>query len=505
MASDFRILSGNSVEMAIHRGNVSVYALLLEYGAPTHAPYRSLRPNRDIAQCKEIIRLALEYDGSNAKMDEAGSDIFYLCNLLAKRNNLSPNEMEDCLCIVEMLLQHGSRTNHFENERQTPLDMVQASNSIPPELQERLTSALRLHGGLTYKELSAKKEETKTNEQLTVPVRPTYPKSFGLATLLENEPLAIDPMFNHVVDFLKSSIIQTGYFRVSNRLAGFTCPVLVVESGYPEQNGNYDIVYRKTIKMHRRTGSTSWNQQSDDFELPVKERLVFTPPGVVIPSRVDDDMPKFLLDEVWLSLPDCECYYEANPVIQHDREFGGNLFAWAKKTGIDSTNIIKNEVKRANGFHFHSISKNTQLWPYKITQADRLTLESATQASKEAGLEGEWHRILGRQGLSEYAFTTHGQNAEGNLGRRCPYPNEIFCYMDVSRPEPGAFFRKWAYVRPPKLKTTTKISLESQEGISYWNYASVCTPKFRLSIFFGDEVSPSTVEKLQKSMLRQMR
>ena len=513
-AMDMRTYSSSAVRQAIISGNASIYALLLEYGALSHAPYREApyallhylivpkakRGEKSIANAKAIIRMALEHDGKNAKVDETGSSVFCWCEyLMNKKNNLTPDELEDCACIVEMLLQNGGKTNYYwEREKQTTLDIVLESDSLPPNLKERLVSALRLYGGLKYEELPEKMASAKPN---AAPKRPMYPKSTTFAAQLEKEPIEIDPMFNNVVEFLKSRTV-TGYFKVSNCLLGLSCPALVVELGW---GNGHNVIYRQQINIHRRTGPASWNMQSEMFERPIHERLVFTPPGVVIPSRIVDNMPNFLLREAWASMPECECYYERNADPYYKFRIGDAVLEWAKSKGAKMTNTIKMEDRTARSFHFHSFDTYMQLWPFKITQADKDTMEKAAKASKEAGVKGDWFRVLAHQGECEYVFTTHRQSIEEFRERRCPYPDEVFCFLDVPRPQPGAFFERMNR-RQNKLKLTRQISLEGIEGKAYWNYASVFSPRqFTLSLFFGDEVSAETVERLQKALLQKLK
>ncbi len=518
-AMDGRIYDSYAVERAIRNGNVAIYTLLLEYGATTHAPYRT-EPNsglfsshssgkrhdrNTLANAREIIRLAFERDGEKAQMDGTGGQLFTWCDYLTDtKRNFTLEELEDCVSIVEMLLQHGASAN-YDFRKQTTLDIVQTGDSLPPQFKERLVSALRRHGGLTHEELSAKIEAANADAKPAARRIPMYPQSTTFASQLEKEPIAIDPMFNKVVEFLKGGI-QTGHYRISNSFRGLSCPVLVVESGYPDAAKNNDIIFRRKTKFHRRTGPTSWSMQSEEFEFPSCERLVFTPPGVIIPSRIEDDMPKFLLNEAWLSLPDCECYCERNPHMR-DRHFNWSLQALAANEGIDKAKIINKECSKPNILYFNNLYTTYTSWPFKISQADKTTMELAKQASEVTGLKGVWSKILCYQGRSEYVFTTHGRSPADVLERRCPYPDEIFCILDVSasRPVADGFFQRMNN-RNPKLKKTTQLSLESMEGRSYWNYASVFIPKrFSVSIFFGDEVPPSTVEKLQKSLSQKLK
>ena len=159
-AIDDRLRGVTPVSQALSNHNAAIYALLLEYGAASGRPYDSYFY---IPNAKEIIQLALKYDGNRALIKNNGYPIFGWCRILKDGKNMTPEAQETCIFIIEMLLEHGFSAQipyeYWEQNKRmtmTPLDLIMACQWLSPEHKERLVSSLKAHGGLTLEEFSSK-------------------------------------------------------------------------------------------------------------------------------------------------------------------------------------------------------------------------------------------------------------------------------------------------------------------------------------------------------------
>ena len=140
------------VEQALSDHNAAIYTLLLEYGAASGRPYENYYY---IPNAKEIIRLALKHDGSLALINNNGYPIFQWCLILKDGKNMTQEEQEICIFIIEMLLEHGFSAQipheYWEQNKRmimtmTPLDLIMASQGLSSKLKERLVSSLKAQG-----------------------------------------------------------------------------------------------------------------------------------------------------------------------------------------------------------------------------------------------------------------------------------------------------------------------------------------------------------------------
>ena len=280
----------------------------------------------------------------------------------------------------------------------------------------------------------------------------------------------------------------TRHYHISTKtFPGLEHPALVVDFGGPNKKG--ELIYRQKIKIHRRLSKTEWNQQTEEFEIPVYGRLIFTPPGIRIPSRISDEMPLCLLREAWLSFPDCECYCESLGAkwCSYPEE---NTSAFTRKAEGKAVKIEK------KGYWNHLWSNdrpvNTELSVYQgtITQADKECLEKASQATAEVGIAGSWERIV-HPSERFYCFTNHDRFKKTIYEEIVPYPDEILCSVHIYKP-----------TKHNKGKGIPVIKLNGLEGKSYWNCRSATYKNMQLQIFFGDEVPLETVERLHHNLAK---
>ncbi len=475
------------VGQALSGHNAAIYALLLEYGAASGRPYENYYY---IPNAKEIIRLALKRDGSRALINNNGHPVFEWCRLLKDGKNMTQDAQENCVFIIEMLLEHGFSAqiphDYWEQNKRMammPLDLIMACQGLSPELKKRLVSLLKAHGGLTLEEVTAKNSIVLSTPPFTV----NYPAPCDFSSQLKKDGIEIDPVFKQAVSILMADPTPRHY-RFSTTYPGFNSPVLVVDFGMPNKNG--ELIYRKKIKIHRRLSKTEWNQQTEEFESPVYGRLIFTPRGMRIPSRLSEEMPLCLLREAWLSFPDCECYCES---------LGAK---WCSFQEENTSAFIRNadgkaEIIDKKGYWSYLWSNArpiyTELSVYRdtITQADKSCLEKASQATAEAGIAGDWVRTISEAGDRLYCFTNHGRFKETISEEIVPYPDEILCSLHIYKP-----------TKQNKGKGTPVISLNGLEGKSYWNCRSAAYKGMHLYIFFGDEVPLETVERLHQTLAK---
>ncbi len=474
------------VEQALSDHNAAIYALLLEYGAASGRPYEHYYY---IPNAKEIIPLALKHDGSLALNNNYGFPVFKWCRLLKDGKDMTQEAQETCIFIIEMLLEHGFSAQipyeYWEQNKRmtmTPLDLIMACDELSLERKERLVSSLKAHGALTLEEATAKKY----NGPSTPPFTVNYPAPCDFSSQLKKDGIEIDPIFKQAVSILLADS-TTRFYRISTTFPGLEHPVLVIDFGRPNKNG--ELIYRQKIKIHRRLSKTEWNQQAEEFESPVYGRLIFTPKGMRIPSRLSEEMPLCLLREAWLSFPDCECYYESLGAkwCSYPEE---NTSAFIRKADNESVKIEKKGYWNHLWSNDRPIYTDFSVYRDTITQADKRCLEKASQATADAGITGTWARIS-YTADRHYCFTNHDRFKETLSEEIVPYPDEIFCSLHIYKP-----------TKRSRGKGTPVIRLNGLEGKSYWNCLSVTYKGMQLQIFFGDEVPLETVERLHQTLAK---
>ncbi len=485
-AIDPRLRYVTPVGQALSNHNAAIYALLLEYGAASGRPYEHYHY---IPNAKEIIQIALKHDGSRALLHNNGYPVFVWCRILKDGKNMTPEAQETCISIIEELLDHGFSAQipheYWEQNKRmtmTPLDLIMACQSLSPEHKERLASSLKAHGGLTLEEFTSKRN----NVPSTPPITINHPAPSDFSSQLKKDGIEIDPIFKQAVSILMADS-TTRYYRISTTFPGLEHPVLVIDFGGPNKKG--ELIYRQRIKIHRRLSKTEWNQQTEEFESPVYGRLIFTPKGIRIPSRLSEEIPQCLLREAWLSFPDCECYCESLGAkwCSSPEE---HTSAFTRK--IEGKAVIIEKKGYWNHLWSNDRPVNRELSVYRgtITQADKGCLEKASQATAEVGIAGSWERIV-HPSERLYCFTNHNRFKETISEEIVPYPDEILCKLYIYKP-----------TNNNKGKGIPVINLNGLEGKSYWNCRSAAYKGMQLQIFFGDEVPLETVERLHQTLAK---
>lgn len=461
---DWRMPDGMSpLQQALQDQNVKAYSLLLEHGAtPDETSFTNFL-NLLTNDNKEIIRLALER--CPAKYDV----IYVWCrNHLKSTRKLNVSEQLMLIDIIEMMAGHGFPVQSPASvriQRETALDMVfDDKTMLSPENRQRLIDILKAHGGKTYMEL------TQIDKSLPH---------------LHTENLQIDPIFRQIVEKLEKSW-QSDQYRLSTHYDGIDGPVLVIDLPMPLLDApRKPLETRMTISAHRRISATKWNQEGEPFDVPTGWRMIATPKGRKMPSRLLPDMPRFLLDEKWLTLPDCEVYLESG-----GKFFPNNSSSIQRILKLDKPSSAQKppEIHEAS-FEAYFLHRDMRTWTFRLTKADEKWLSSLNKATASAGLPGQWNRCSFEHDRAApfYAYDVHGRfsHKTDEHPEIIPSPDEIICLITKS-----TF----------KSAKANKTMMNSREGNSYWNYWKISNFGYDIHIFFGDEVTMDQLNQMQTAV-----
>ena len=463
--NDWRMFDHSSpTQQAIHALDVKAYSLLLEYGAvPNETPFANRLLTKEN---KEIIRMTLQ------KCSVQNDDIiFHWCNnLFTSSRKLSPSEQQFFVDIIEMMVNHGfppQSPSSFSVPRKTAMDMVYDDKTVlSRENRQRLINILKAHGGKTYVEL------TQTDKSLPH---------------LHTENLEIHPVFNQIIGQLQKSW-QSERYRLSTHYDGIDEPVLVIDLPWPTVDGAEP---RKTIFVHRRISTTEWNQEGELFDVPTGWRIVATPRGKRMPSRLSSDMPRLFLRESWMTLPECEVYLECPGEI-----FSGVQALLPETLRLDKTSNTLEILPRPYDVRSEArfMHSNMEKWTAALTKTDEKWLSSLNKATSSAGFPGQWSRCLLDHDMTNpiYVYDVNGRFARKTDEHPVivPKPDEIICVfvpyrlLDKSDKRNG---RSW-------------IWMNSKDGYSYWNYRKFFVSGFAIYVFFGDEVSNAILDQMQATL-----
>ena len=452
------------LQQALHDQNVKAYSLLLEHGAtPDESSFTNFL-NLLTNDNKEIIRLALERCPANYDV------IYAWCsNHLKSKRKLSDSEQQMLLDIIEMMASHGfpvQSPSTVRNQQETPLDMVYDDKTVfSPEKRQRLIDILRKHGGKTYEEL------VQTDKSLPH---------------LHTENLDIHPMFNRIITQLEKSSNSENYL-LSTHYEGIDGPVLVVDLPMPLLGGtNKSLKPRMTVSAHRRISATEWNSEGEPFDVPTGWRMIVTPKGRKIPSRLPPDMPRSLLEEKWLTLPECDVYLETQGTFFPDYHY----VAIQHILNLDYASYPTARFHRLPGaseaFFLH---RDMRTWTFPLTKADEKWISALNKATSSAGLPGQWIRCSfdHDKAVPFYVYDLHGRfsHKTDEHPEIIPRPDEIICLITKS-----TF----------KSAKANKTVMNSKEGNSYWNYWKISDFGYDVHIYFGDDVSMERLDQLQAVM-----
>ena len=451
-----------AVDRALELHDDQAFALLAEYGADIpETVYNTIN-----LQNKNIIKSALLHDKNVSEKYAESYILLKWLELLDTQFDMTPARENDFLEIIDMLARHGFGINFYRDLvnylRQTPLDIALGNKVLSEKSRTQLISVLKSNGAMTYRELALKKN----------------------LPHLRTEGLEIHPMFSPLLDLLES-LPKAEMIRLSTHYQGIDAPVLVAD--YPKE--------RKTVKMHRRKTDGVWDQDTEDFEIPTGVRFIFTPPDVHVPTRLQPDMPLYLLQERRFSFRDYELLME---------EPGGIARELNWPLGWDSPEYsrgIRQLPSNPDGKYAHDgifgkrgshiimafFLESTE-YTKALTYKNKKWLEKANRLTAAAGLAGHWRPVqrtqYGKTSFAGFVFTNHERFPEkmlpGNVP--APYPDEIICMLFPDDYEPSA---------------DTIISYDGKEGRTYWNYCNT----MHVNILFGDEVSTETLDLLKSTIM----
>ncbi len=452
---------------AFRLGNMEAFKNLLNYGADVPI---DLFNNKNGLSFFDFYKLAFERGAMNDKTQcfAAQSVVtnwidFYVC----KRHGINQKEFQQLHSIIKLFLENGFPPDDSLSTVPS-IDAIQASKYLSDDEKEMFINLLRQYGGKTKPELIAEKKAIKLPPEIPI----------------EDIPYRFKP----VVDILQNTTRNIKY-RYSATYDGVDSPVLVVDVGTPSHYPTSPEPYRTMTYIHHRETPTRWCQNGDPFDIPSVYRLVLTPKGVKVPSRIKGDMPrKDVILEEWLSLPTCEAYIE-RPIAPVDffmtedldaiRRLGGassqtppfiHPFALGKHpSGIrtEPHHPLKNYFK----MHIRTeYSKRTLRILEDTAKANRLL--------KEAGLKGKWF---------DYTYSSHRDlmHLAANIDHLVPYPDEILVVAGECSKTDDIFHDH----------------LATQKDDYYWNCKAYQFPKNRkrglfLYVFYGDEVPDDTITRI---------
>ncbi len=350
-------------------------------------------------------------------------------------------------------------TNHWQQE--TALDYllrISAKMNKPEEksMIEKLISLLRSYGGKTFAELYPDAE---------VHLPPEVSQ--------EEIPSVFQPFVNYLATAPDSSVLEN--CRFSTSYPGIPSPVLVLDYCYP----NNKNLCRRKIQIHRRQSPTRWNQEGDFFEVPYVMRLVLTPAGVRVPSRLDEDLPtKDILIEEWHSLPEFEVYIENAPMLLDSVNYSFEK-AIGDFLGISDYPMQKGKMRDGdylydpiNGFD----EKNKYDFNTKVSE--RLLSKGEEKLPSHIY---KWYRGAGGHFYSSHRDLYYLDAASDH---RVPFPDEIFVYA-------GGI-------------AAMDQSSDSDSKEHYWNYKVYKFPGVKrfVRIYHGDEVDPKEMDNLLQQAKR---
>ena len=457
---DWRTISNmRPVEQALHDQDVKAYSLLLEHGA---VPDKKTFTDhiRLTNENKEIIRLALE------RSPEKYDVIHIWCNNhLRSTQKLSVSEQQMLIDIIEMMVHHGfpvQSSSSARYQRETALDMAYDDKTVlTPENRKRLIDLLKAHGGKTYLEM------TQTDKILPH---------------LHTENLEIHPMFNQIIKQLEKSWNSENYL-LSTHYDGIDGPVLVVDLPMPPpDDARKPLETRRTAYVHRRISATEWNQKGEPFDLPAGWRLIATPKGRKMPSRLSPDMPRLFLQEFWATLPECEVYLEFKSSQNDD---------WQKILMLDETSGHATKKPEYHDVSAESYFLSKGYWKtctFNLTNIDEKWLSSLNEATASVGLPGQWNRCFVEHNKTVpcYAYDVNGRFSQitEEHPEIIPKPDEILCLFSADG----------------NRNSQNKMVMNSKEGKTYWNYRLVYISGFEIHIFFGDDVSMDQLNQMQTAV-----
>ena len=450
--------------------NFAAMKILVEHGAKiTPEFFGSFQPRH-----LEMVRFVFDNglaDGIDFRKDTKGIVMGWLRCIDSSRHQ------EDVDAVAEgvaLLLEHGASPNDFDKRElhgtTTPLDYLKSPQLVLFDFS-RLVEVLRAHGAMTYEEL------LKSNNEL--------PR-------LEIKGNA-HPMFTHVVENL-SKPQNANNLLVSTAYEGVEGPLLVIDMRAPERDASKEAqLFRKNVIVHRRESPTAWRQEGELFDVPIGCRMVLTPPGRKVPSRLKDGLPKgCIIRESWITLPEYEVYVE-QPSPSHYNVGGGILgLSYEMRQEFE-----KQDEKYGRGGYRLEDSLLSKIIKTVATDDDPPSgqakwMKNAQALLNQNGITGRWLPVKNDIGGFQYYLFSSRRTAE-EIAKEAsgivPYPDEIIIHV-------------WQHLNAaPNRNELHETSPDGKNGSAYWNlhYHSLgkgASHPGSVHIYYGDEVPEETVVKI---------
>ncbi len=297
----------------------------------------------------------------------------------------------------------------------------------------------------------------------------------------------IPDIFKPVVDILSRSHYKNHY-RYSATYPGINSPVLVA-----------DLEQRRKTFIHHRETPTRWNQVGEPFDIPEHHRIVLTPKGLKIPSRIKGDIPKYnVLWEEWISLPTCEAYiersaaagcsYEECLTLNEIRRLGGIEVALSdSQYPIPKDKMELFYTAARSPFQPYCqrdmTSLQTSYNSYDVGRIEKI--QKANKLLKDTGIKGKWYR---------FAYSSHRDllHLAANKDHIVPYPDEIVVSLDRNL---------WILGHVSKKYTCIDYS-EEYKGQFYWNCRTYVFNANRrkafIHVLYGDEADMKQIDAIIK-------
>ncbi len=459
---------------AFGQKRLEAFKILLDYGA--EVPLMLFRTPS--SQELDFLKAALPKGITPEKLKSREGSII-LSELLSRAKNWHLHEehiFNDLFPVLSFLLDCGFPPNRVIEEYNSILEHHTALDYLleaePSENRDKLVALMRSHGAKTFAELDA----MNPHEVLLPAIDPKECAE------------CFKPVMNILLQAGKDEK-HGGHYRFSASYPGIEGPHVVVD--VPWRNSD-ELSFRKYVEIHHRKTPTQWELHGEPFDIPAYLRLVLTPPGVRVPSRLSADLPKkdVLLEE-WHTLPTCELYIERSPNIyfshrQRDIEQEiASILALADIPydihGKDDRFYFEHDpINRIGRLYYQKSLNSFPGVDAKIWREDYTLERKANAMAKKAGWIGIWR--VNTFGSQACFYLSHRdlQYLDMNLDHRVPYPDEIFAVVHT---RPGAIF------------TEDSARNKGNRGDYYWNCRVHDFPKKgSIVLYYGDEASQKTMD-----------
>ena len=451
---------------AQYHHNLEALRLLQEHGAQIPIAFLYTFKPSDVDSLRLVLSNGLPQGITIDQKNKA------LIHQWLSNNTHQGTGIENLTEIIQLLLDCGFSPNEvpeYNYPQQAALDIVEDEANFKTCDKTKLLALLKNHGAKKYNELAES--------------NPDLPQ-------LEMKGGAIDPLFKTVVNFLKQLPAQD-FYAVTTQYPGIDAPVLVVDYK-PSPSSNT----RTSRLIHRRESPTAWKQEGEPFDMPACWRLVLTPPGKKVQSRLLPGMPTdCILWEEWYSLPNYEAYIEMPAMHTYD----GTIPLFGRLDEILQSDISKQQFTelQKNGVHhpklveaYLSDTLDQRTEKGVPSSQDKKWLANAKLHASQIGIAGNWWTLTEKNYIfPRIVFSTHHEidvSDRQKLNTLVPYPDEIMAIL-----LPNTHYKHF--------ENRQEEHANGKDGSAYWNWKRFeFKGKGEFYLLYGDEVSDEALDKIQK-------